>query len=172
MTTILSLCLFAIVLTSCQKNSLQSYLVDHKSDDNFISVDFSLKTFVDNFDDLDPEQKEVFEDVNKVNFLAFKKNGSNDTSYIQKKEELLAILESEFEGNQLMSANMEGNLVKMYADNIEDTANEIVIYAGSDTRGFMLFRLLGDDLNPRNFYKMMTMSKDMNFESLTDMVDL
>jgi hypothetical protein len=147
-------------------------MVDHKSDDNFISVDFSLRTFIDNFDDLPQEKKELFEDINKVNFLAFRKNESNSTSYADKKEQLLAILSKEFEGNQLMSVNAEEGLIKMYADDVEDTAEEIIIFASSDDKGFMVFRLLGDDLNPSNFYKMMSMSDDMNFESLAKMVDL
>jgi cellobiose phosphorylase len=146
-------------------------MVDHKSDDNFLSVDFSLRTFVDNFDDLPEEQKQLFEDINKVNFLAFRKNESNATSYTTKKTQLLEILKNEFEGKQLMSVNAEEGLMKMYADQIEDNAEEIVIFASSDEKGFMLFRLLGDDLNPGNFYKMMQMSDDMNFDSLAKMVD-
>jgi cellobiose phosphorylase len=172
MKNILSICLLAIVLVSCQTKSLQSFMVDHKSDDNFISVDFSLRTFVDNFDDLPEEQKELFEDINKVNFLAFRKNEANSTSYSDKKEELLGILSTEFKGNQLMSVNAEEGLMKMYADSVEDKAEEIIIFASSDDKGFMVFRLLGDDLNPSNFYKMMSMSDDMNFDSLAKMVDL
>ena len=172
MKNILSICLLAIVLVSCQTKSLQSFMIDHKSDDNFISIDFSLRTFVDNFDDLPKEQKELFEDINKVNFLAFRKNEANSTSYTDKKEELLGILSTEFEGNQLMSVNAEEGLMKMYADSVEDKAEEIIIFASSDEKGFMVFRLLGDDLNPSNFYKMMSMSDDMNFDSLAKMVDL
>jgi len=172
MKNILSICLLAIVLVSCQTKSLQSFMVDHKSDDNFISIDFSLRTFVDNFDDLPKEQKELFEDINKVNFLAFRKNEANSTSYSDKKEELLSILSAEFEGNQLMSVNAEEGLMKMYADSVEDKAEEIIIFASSDDKGFMVFRLLGDDLNPSNFYKMMSMSDDLNFDSLAKMVDL
>lgn len=172
MKPILSLVLFSILLTSCQTNSLQSFMVDHKSDDNFISIDFSLKTFVDNFDDLPQEQKEVFEDINKVNFLAFRKNESNSASYNEKRQELLDILGSEFDGNQLMSVNAEEGLMKMYADEVEDNAEEIVIFASSDDKGFMLFRLLGDDLNASNFYKLMTISDDMNFDALAKMVDM
>lgn len=172
MKNILSICLCAIVLVSCQSNSLQSFMVDHKSDDNFISVDFSLKTFVDNFDSMPEDQKELFEDINKVNFLAFRKNENNSNSHNVKKEELLGILSSEFEGNQLMSVNAEEGLIKMYADEIEDKAQEIIIFASSDDKGFLVFRLLGNDLNPSNFYKMMTMSDQMDFDSLAKMVDL
>lgn len=171
MKNILSICLCALILMSCQTESLQSFMVDHKSDDNFLSVDFSLRTFVDNFDDLPEEQKQLFKDINKVNFLAFRKNESNNASYNTKRTQLLEILGNEFEGKQLMSVNAEEGLMKMYADQIEDNAEEIVIFASSDEKGFMLFRLLGDDLNPGNFYKMMQMSDDMNFDSLAKMVD-
>lgn len=172
MKNILSICLFALVLISCQTNSLQSFMVDHKSDDNFISIDFSLKTFVDNFDDLPDEQKKLFEDINKVNFLAFRKNESNSTSFVEKREQLLGILVSEFEGNQLMSVNADEGMIKMYADEVEDKAEEIIIFASSEDKGFMVFRLLGKDLNPSNFYKIMTMSDEMNFDSLAKMVNM
>lgn len=147
-------------------------MVDHKSDDNFLSIDFSLRTFVDNFDDLPQEKKQLFEDINKVNFLAFRKNETNSTSYTEKREQLLGILSNEFEGNQLMSVNAEEGIIKMYADNVEDNAEEIIIFASSEDKGFMVFRLLGNDLNPSNFYKIMTMSDEMNFDSLAKMVDL
>lgn len=172
MKNIISICLCALVLTSCQTNSLQSFMVEHKSDDNFISIDFSLRTFVDNFDDLPEDKKKLFEDINKVNFLAFRKNQSNSPSYTEKREQLLDILSSEFKGNQLMSVNAEEGIIKMYADEVEDKAEEIIIFASSDDKGFMVFRLLGDDLNPSNFYKIMTMSDQMNFDSLAKMVDL
>lgn len=172
MKTILSLCLCAIVLTSCQTNSLQSYMVDHKSDENFISVDFSLKTFVDNFDNLDPEQKEVFEDINKVNFLAFKKNSSNDNDYTSKRQQLIEILSDEFSEGQLMSMNMDGNQVKMYADNIDKQVQEIVLFASNNDKGFLVARLLGDNLNPENFMKMAKMSGNMDFESLSSMINM
>lgn len=171
MKTIWSLCLCAIVLTSCQTKSLQSYLVDHKSDENFISVDFSLRTFVDNFDEMDPEQKEVFEDINKVNFLAFKKNGSNDEQFNTKRQELLDILSAEYSEGQLMSMNVDGNQMQMFADNIDETVQEIVVFASNNEKGFLVARLLGDDLNPENFMKMAKMSGDMDFDSLSGLID-
>lgn len=172
MKTVLSLCLCAIVLTSCQTNSLQSFMVDHKSDENFISFDFSLKTFVDNFDELTSEQKSLYEDVRKVNFLAFKKNGANAKAYTDKQILLMDILSDEFVDKQLMSVNGEGKQMKMYADNMDGKVEEIVIYASDNEKGFLVMRLLGDDLNPSNFYKMMQMSDEMDFESLANMIDL
>jgi cellobiose phosphorylase len=172
MKNILSICLFTLVLVSCQTNSLQSFMVDNKSDDNFISIDFSLRTFVDNFDNLPEDQKQLFEDINKVNFLAFRKNESNSASYDVKREQLLSILSNEFEGNQLMSVNAEEGLIKMYADEIENNAEEIIIFASSDDKGFMVFRLLGDNLNPANFYKMMQMTDQLDFDSLANLVKM
>lgn len=172
MKTIVTLCLCAIVLTSCQTNSLQSYLVDHKSDENFMSVDFSLRTFVDNFDEMDQEQKDVFEDINKINFLAFKKNGSNNDQFSKKRKELLDILSNEFTEGQLMSMNVDGNQMQMYADNIDSTVKEIVIFASNNDKGFLVARLLGDDLNPENFMKMAKMSGDMDFDSLSGLIDM
>ena len=162
----------AIVLSSCQTNSLQSFMVDHKGDENFISLDFSLKTFVDNFDNLTPEQQAVFEDVRKVNFLAFKKDQTNAEAYDEKRNILMDILNDEFKDNQLMSVNTDGNQMKMYADNLDEKVKEIVVYAGNADKGFLVMRLLGDNLNPSNFYKLMQMSEEMNFDALAKMVDL
>lgn len=170
MKTTMLIAFFALIMVSCQTKSLQSYMVDHKSDDNFISVDFSLRTFIENFDELDPEQKEIFEDVEKVNFLAFKKNDSNAAEYSQKQEELLDILSTEFKEGQLMSMNVDGNQMQMFADNIEETVEEIVVYASNGEKGFLVARLLGDDLNPQNFLKMAKMSDDMSFDSLSEII--
>ncbi|MBS3738951.1 DUF4252 domain-containing protein [Mesohalobacter halotolerans] len=172
MKTTLTLCLSLFVLISCQTNSLQTYMVDHKDDENFISLDFSLKTFVDNFDDFSEEQKNLFKDVRKVNILAFKKDNSNDKDYSEKRNLLTQILSEEFSKQQLMSVNDKGRQMKMFADNMDDKVKEIVIYANDNDKGFLLLRLLGDDLNPSNFYEMMKMSDEMNFEDLAQMIDL
>jgi len=171
MKPIITSILVALLLVSCQTNTLQTYMIDSKEDDNFISVDFSLKTFVDNFDDLPEDQKELFKDVNKVNFLAFKKNGSNDAEYKAKQTELSTILSNQFKDNQLMAVNSDDTQVQMYADNLDKTVEEIIVYANDAEQGFMVLRLLGDDLNPANFYKIMKMSDNMNFDALKGMVD-
>jgi hypothetical protein len=171
MKAIITSILVALLLVSCQTNTLQTYMIDSKEDDNFISVDFSLKTFVDNFDDLPEDQKELFKDVNKVNFLAFKKNGSNEEEYKIKQTELSTILSNQFKDNQLMAVNSDDTQVQMYADNLDKTVEEIIVYANDAKQGFMVLRLLGDDLNPANFYKIMKMSDNMNFDSLKSMVD-
>jgi len=172
MKAIITTFILALMLVSCETNTLQTYFVDSKEDDNFISVDFSLKTFVDNFDELPEDQKEVFKDVNKVNFLGFKKDESNTNAYDQKKGELLAILSKQYSENQLMSVNKDDSQMSMYADNIEGTVEEIVLYANDSSQGFMVVRLLGDDLNPSNFYKLMQMADGMDFNSLSQMIDL
>jgi len=171
MKTIIYIFIIALTFTSCNTNTLQSYLVDHKSDENFISVDFSLRTFVDNFDELDPEQKEIFEDVNKVNLLAFKKNGSNGDAYQTKSQQLIDILSNEFKEGELMSLNMDGNFMKMYAEGLDSTVKEIVVYASNNEKGFIVARLLGDDLNPKNFIKMAEMSGQMDFDSLSGIIE-
>lgn len=170
MKAILSTLLLAMLLVSCQTNTLQTYMIDSKEDDNFISVDFSLKTFVDNFDELPEDQKELFKDVNKVNFLAFKKNGSNDDAYKTKQTELSAILSNQFKDNQLMAVNSDDMQIQMYADDLEKTVEEIILYANDASQGFMVMRLLGDDLNPANFYKILKMSDNMNFDSLESLI--
>lgn len=172
MKTIITSCLAALLLVSCQTNTLQTYMVDAKEDENFISVDFSLKTFVDNFDQLPEDQKEVFKDVSKVNFLGFKKDSANKEDYKAKQEQLTDILSSEYSDTQLMSVNKDDSQMSMYADNIEGVVEEIVIYANDPEQGFMVVRLLGDDLNPSNFYKLMQMSDGMNFDSLSELINV
>ena len=162
----------AVVSLSCQTNSLQSFMVDHKDDENFISLDFSLRTFVGNFDNLTPEQQAVFDDVRKVNFLAFKKDEINVTAFTEKRDNLMEILRNQFSDSKLMSVNTRGNQMQMYADDLDDKVKEIVIYASNNDSGFLVMRLLGDDLNPSNFYKLMKMSEEMDFDTFSNMIDL
>ena len=170
MKAVLTTLLVALMLVSCQTNTLQTFMIDSKEDDNFLSVDFSLKTFVDNFEDLPEDQKDLFKDVSKVNFLAFKKNGDNDAEYKAKQSEITNILSTQFKGNELMAVNSDDTQVQMYADDMENTVEEIILYANDSNKGFLIVRLLGDDLNPANFYKMMQMSGDMNFDSLESLI--
>ncbi|RRO21470.1 DUF4252 domain-containing protein [Flavobacteriaceae bacterium 14752] len=172
MKTTITFCFILMVLSSCQTNSLQSYMVDHKDDENFMSLDFSLKTFMDNFEELSEEQQSLFKDIRKVNLLAFKKDKTNQELYTKKQSQLTNILSDEFKNQQLMSVNDKGRQMKMYADDLDDKVKEIVIYANDSSKGFIVLRLLGDDLNPANFYKMMQLSDEMNFDDLAKMIDL
>ena len=161
--------LLCLVLVSCQTKTLQTFFVDGKEDDNFISLDLSLKTFVDSFDELPKEQQELFKDVNKFNFLAFKKDDSNTKDYEIKRAELSSILSSQYKDGQLMTLNSDNTQLQMYAENLDDTVDEIVLYANNSDMGFAVVRLLGDDLNPANFYKIMQMSDQMNFDFLNNL---
>ncbi len=172
MKTLITICVSLLVLNSCQTNSLQTYMVDHKDDENFISLDFSLKTFIDNFEELSEDQQSLFEDVKKVNLLAFKKDNTREEYYNEKRTLLTEILSEEFNDSQLMSVNDKGRQMQMYADDLENKVIEIVIYGNDTDKGFIVLRLLGDDLNPANFYKMMKLSDEMNFDDLAQMIDM
>lgn len=172
MKKIITSLILVLILVSCQGPTLQSYIIDNKSEDDFLSLDFSLKTFVDNFDGLPAEQKEIFDDVRKVNLLVLKKDSTQGVYFTAKQEELSTILDNQFGENQLMSVNYESAKMKMYADNIDGPVEEIVLFASDNKKGFVVARLLGDDLNPSNFYKLMKMYDKMDMEAIMDMVDL
>ena len=72
----------SVFLTSCgNEASLQRYYVEHQEAKNFISQDFPLSMIEIDKSGFTEEQKEAYDSVDKLNFLGYKANEKDVTSY-------------------------------------------------------------------------------------------
>jgi len=165
---IISTIILILGLASCSSTqSLQEYYVDSSENPNFLSVDLPVSLLNLKKADLSAEEKVAYESLNKLNVLAFKKDDSNGAEYITEKTKVKAILKNpKFNELMKMNTSMGKATIKYLGD--DDAIDEVIIYGDSKEKGFVLVRVLGDNMNPAHLAKFMKAieKSDYNGEGL------
>jgi len=160
--------LAALALFSCSnEQSLQRYLVDRQDDDAFLKVDIAASLLQANDADFSKEEKEILATVKKINVVAFPIKGENAANYDTKKQELKDIInQAQYKTLMKFGSNNKGAVLKYLGE--EESIDEIIVFASDDEKGFALFRLLGDNMNPAQMIKLMNSIEkgDMDISSL------
>jgi len=144
-----------LVVASCSSTqSLQEYYVDNSENPNFLSVDLPVSLLNMEKADLNAEQREALNSLKKMNVLAFKKTDANTTEFEAEKTTVKAILKNE-KFIDLMKLNTSyGKGVIKYMGN-DEMIDEVIIYGDNDEKGFMLIRVLGNNMKPANLIQFM-----------------
>ena len=153
---VLGLGLAALTLFSCSnEKSLQRYLVDRQDDDSFLNIDIAASLLQTDNNNLSQEEKDILETVKKINVVAYPVRGENAADYEVKRLELEDIIDQE-QYKMLMKyrSNKQGATLKYIGE--EEAIDEIIVFASDDEKGFALFRLLGDNMEPAKMMKLMT----------------
>jgi len=141
--------LFLLVsLAACSsRTSLQEYYVENADNPNFLSVDLPASLLNMEKADLTSEQREAMESLRKMNILAFKKTSENAAEFASEKANVRGIL-GQPKFTELMKVNTSygRGTVKYLGD--DDAIDEVIIYGDSDDKGFLLVRILGNNMNP------------------------
>ncbi|MAZ29565.1 MAG: hypothetical protein CL868_21125 [Cytophagaceae bacterium] len=142
---IAAMALFLVV--SCNKGqSLQEYYVDNKEDDDFVMVDVPTSLISPESNMLDEDQKEVLATVKKINIMAYPIKNGDMTKYKTETEKVKKILSSD-DYEELMSFGNGGQRMRLYFKGEEDAIDEVIVYVQDAEKGFLLARVLGDDMN-------------------------
>lgn len=166
--------LIALTMISCQDGeSLQRYLVDKQDDDKFVKVDVATSLLENNEAEFSAEQREILNTIKKVNVVAYPIKNDNQTDYTAERAKLRAIIDQE-KYTALGSFTTNGAYVTMKYLGTEDAINEVIVFASDDERGFAIFRLLGDKMNPGQMLKLMNALQlgDLNLSALGGIGDL
>ena len=152
---VLGLGLAALTLFSCSnEKSLQRYLVDRQDDDSFLKIDIAASLLQTDNNNLSQEEKDILETVKKINVVAYPIKGENAADYEVKRQELKDIIDQE-QYKMLMKygSNKQGATLKYLGE--EEAIDEIIVFASDDEKGFALFRLLGEKMEPAKMMKLM-----------------
>ena len=150
------LCILALlVITGCSSTqSLQEYYVDNSENPNFLSVDLPVSLLNMEKADLNEEQREALNSLRKMNVLAFKKNDSNTAEFEAEKANVKAILKNEkFIDLMKLNTSYGKGVIKYMGD--DEMIDEVSIYGDNDEKGFMLIRVLGNNMKPANLVQFM-----------------
>lgn len=137
-----------LILSACSSTqSLQEYYVDNSENPNFLSIDLPVSLLNLEKADLTEEQRTALESLRKLNVLAFKKTEANTAEFQREKAKVKSILNTA-RFNELMKMNTSYGRATITYLGDDEHIDEVVIYGDNDDKGFMLLRILGDDMNP------------------------
>ena len=157
--------LISVFITSCSsEQSLQKYYVEKQNNDNFIAVDLPA-SLINMNENISEESKETLKSLKKLNILAFKINDTNSADFVNEYETIKNILSNK-DFNDLMRAKHENIsfTIKYLGD--EESIDEVVLLASEKTKGFLIARILGDDMKLGEIMKLL--NEVDNFDSNND----
>lgn len=157
--------LISVFITSCSsEQSLQKYYVEKQNNDNFIAVDLPA-SLINMNENISEESKETLKSLKKLNILAFKINDTNSADFVNEYETVKNILSNK-DFNDLMRAKHENIsfTIKYLGD--EESIDEVVLLASEKTKGFLIARVLGDDMKLGEIMKLL--NEVDNFDSNND----
>ncbi len=142
--------LLLLVVAGCSSTqSLQEYYIDNSENPNFLSIDLPVSLLNMDKADLTEEQRDGLKSLSKLNVLAFKKTEANSAAFQTEKAKVKSILKSN-KFNELMKMNTSFGRATITYLGDDEAIDEVVIYGDNDDKGFMLVRILGDNMNPAN----------------------
>ncbi|MCT4629994.1 DUF4252 domain-containing protein [Winogradskyella sp.] len=161
----ITMLLLVVAFTSCNQGpTLQTYFVDNELKPGFISGDAPASLLnVENID-LTKEQKEAYESIDKLNFLAFTIDESNKEEYKVELDKVKTILKDPRYQELMRGGNStDGKFTVKFIGEVE-RIDELILFGNANDRGFVVARVLGDDMNAGKLMSLQSVLKDMNFD--------
>ncbi|MEX2349692.1 MAG: DUF4252 domain-containing protein [Flavobacteriaceae bacterium] len=163
--TIFSVLIVAIqLLMSCSNEaSLQKYYVEKQKDNAFISIDLPSSLLLTDDNTLTDEQLKTVKSIKKINMLALQINEDNKGLYGVEKERVSQIIsDDKYKTLMKFGSNKMGATLLFTGE--EDAIDELIVFASDEEKGFALFRVLGDDMEPSSMIKLMDSVNQKNFD--------
>src|SRR5690606_41441384 len=93
------------------------------------------------------EEKDILNTIKKVNVVAYPIKENDTADYEKERAELKAILDQEEYKELTRFKSNEWNATLKYTGE-EDAIDEVIVRSEEHTRGFAVFRVLGENLRP------------------------
>ena len=160
--------------TSCNQGpTLQTYYVDNELKSGFAS--FDVPTSLINVEDIEmtDEQKEAYKSVDKLNVLTYLEEDTDAVEYKAELEKVKTILKNpKYEELMRGGNSTDGRFVVKFLGEV-DNVDELIIFGNANNKGFMIARILGDDMNAGRLMSLQSVLKNAKFEdtNLTGLTD-
>ncbi|RXG15637.1 putative protein DUF4252 [Leeuwenhoekiella aestuarii] len=140
----LVLLLIATCISCNNKQSLQEYYIDSKENDKFIMVDLPTSLIAPKSENLSEDQQRIIASVKKVNLLAY---AMKDTSFYNSETNKVNGILNADNYDELMKLGTPEQRMRVFIKGDEDAIDEVVVFAQDNNKGFLLARVLGDNMN-------------------------
>lgn len=159
-TTVLIAFTLAFSFTSCNEESLQSYLVKSQEKSGFITFDVPASILQLKSDDVSEETKATLNSIKKINVVAMPfKDNANEVE--AEKAQLDKILKGK-EYKSIMRFTEKNMKVSLYYTGEGDAIDELIAFGYGAEQGVGIARVLGENMNPSDIMKMMN---DVKFDA-------
>lgn len=161
-----------LALSCSNKPTLQKYFVENSESSDFIAVDLASSIINTEKITLSDTEKEALNSFDKLNILAFQKDSLSDAKFKTEEEKVKTILKDE-QYEQLMRFGNSKNGGSIYLVGETDNIDEFVLFASGDEQGFVIARVLGDNMNPNSVINLMEVLRkaDLDLEQLKPLQD-
>ncbi|EDP70187.1 hypothetical protein FBALC1_11657 [Flavobacteriales bacterium ALC-1] len=151
--------------TSCNQGpTLQTYYVDNELKPGFAS--FDVPTSFINVEDVDmtEEQREAYASVDKLNVLTYIEENTDDAEYKVELDKVKEILKNPKYEELARGGNpTDGKFVVKFLGDVE-SIDELIIFGSAKSKGFMIARILGDDMNAGKLMSLQSVLQNAKFE--------
>lgn len=158
--------LLVVAYTSCNQGpTLQTYFVDNQVKPGFLSVDAPISLLNIEEVNLTEEQKEAYESIDKLNILAYRLDNSNMAEYDTELANVKTILKNpKYEELMRGGNSVDGRFMVMFIGDV-DNVDELILFGNAKDKGFVVARVLGNDMNAGKIMSLQSVLKDMDFEN-------
>ena len=157
--------LLVTAFTSCNQGpTLQTYYVDNELEPGFAS--FDVPTSIVNVENVDmtEEQEEAYNSVGKLNVLTFMKDDTDTEDYKLELEKVNTILKNPKYEELMRGGNaVDGKFVVKFLGDI-DNIDELIIFGNAKNKGFVIARILGDDMNASKLMSLSSVLEKADFD--------
>jgi len=151
---ILGLVILASLIFSCKnEKSLQQFIVTNQEKSDVISVDIPVSMLALNEKLQEEEDLETLKSIKKATILAYQIKDSSNTRYLSEKEQLKQILKQD-KYDELLRYGKGTEGAKIYVVGGENAIDELIIFANNDSLGWLVLRILGDDMKPEKIMQL------------------
>jgi hypothetical protein len=152
---IIGLALVALSMISCNSEpSLQKYLVAKQDDDKFMKIDLATSLLQSENSSFTQEEQNVLNSVKKINVVAYPMKGDIAEYEVERKKVQAILADEKYQTLLKMGSNKSGATLKFTGE--EDAIDELIVFASDIEKGFAIFRLIGDNMEPDDLVKLMT----------------
>ena len=156
-----------MAFTSCNQGpTLQTYYVDNELKPGFASFDVPTSFINVEATDLTDEQREAYESINKLNVLTYIEDDTDAVAYKVELENINSILEHPKYQELMRGGNStDGKFVVKFLGDIEQI-DELIIFGNANNKGFMVARILGDDMSASKLMSLQSVLQNAKLEDL------
>lgn len=140
--------ILVVTLQSCNQDlTLQTYYVDNELAPGFTSLDVPVSILDIDEDSLTEEQLEAYESIEKLSLIAFVLDDNNQEQMDIEYAKVNTILKNPKYEELMRGGNSTDGKFVIKCIGEGDDIEEFILFGNSNTAGFGVIRVLGDDMN-------------------------
>jgi hypothetical protein len=171
---LITMLVLVATFSSCDQNpSLQVYFVDNELKPGFTTIDIPTSLLNIEVTNLDEEQKEAYKSIDKLNMLAFIVSEENKAEYEVELKKVKEILNDPKYQELMRGGNTTDGKFSIKFIGEEDRIDELIIFGNANDKGFVIIRVLGDDMSANKVVKLYSAldTANINESQITQFAD-